>query len=201
MVAQSLPQRVARAAGEGWCCLFTGMPLALKGWMRRKLSLQVLVGLPWASARSAPPRDDTWQLGWPALALGRPERHVALGLGALALGGSQPALPYGTPSVWAACPCTGLDRAPCVETWSLSCLPLRWVRPERHVALGLASLALDGSQGRAPMWGHLALGLSSLAQGQTRAPRGAEVFAPLPGLMDPASGPNFLKSFVRTQSY
>jgi hypothetical protein len=125
----------------------------LKRWMRRKWSLQVLVGLSWASARSAPPRDDTWRLGWPTLALGRPERHVVLGLGALALGGSQPALPYGTPSVWAACPCTGLDRAPRVETWSLSCLPLRWVRPERHVVLGLACLCPGRKSGLRPHMG------------------------------------------------
>jgi len=39
MTAQPLPQRVARAAEEGWSYLFTGMHLALKGWMRRKLSL------------------------------------------------------------------------------------------------------------------------------------------------------------------
>ena len=68
------------------------------------------------------------------------------------------------------------------------------------MALGLAFLALGGSQARAPMWGHLALGLSALAQGQTRTPRGAEVFAPLPGLMGPASGLNFLRSFVRTKA-
>jgi len=46
MAAQPLSQRVARAAGEGWGCLFIGMQLTLNGWLGRKWSLQVLVGLP-----------------------------------------------------------------------------------------------------------------------------------------------------------
>jgi len=36
IAAQPLPQRVARVAGEGWGCLFTGMHLALNGWLGRK---------------------------------------------------------------------------------------------------------------------------------------------------------------------
>jgi len=55
------------------------------------------------------------------------------------------------------------------------------------VALGLAFLALGGSQAHAPMLGHMALGLFVLVQGLTHAPRGAEVFAPLPRLMGFAS--------------
>jgi hypothetical protein len=38
-------------------------------------------------------------------------------------------------------------------------LPLRRVRPERHVVLGLACLALGVNQDRVPTWGHLTLGL------------------------------------------
>jgi len=40
-----LTQRVVRAAGEGWGCLFAGVHLVLKGWLGRKWSAQVLVGL------------------------------------------------------------------------------------------------------------------------------------------------------------
>jgi len=43
-------------------------------------------------------------------------------------------------------------------------LPLRYVRPERHMALGLACLALGVSQASAPMRGHLALGLPCLGR-------------------------------------
>jgi hypothetical protein len=63
MTAQPLSQRVARAAGEGWGCFFTMMHLTLKRWLGRKWSLQVLVGLPWVSARPAHPREDIWHLG------------------------------------------------------------------------------------------------------------------------------------------
>jgi len=36
MAAQPLTQRVARAAREGWGCLFIGVHLALEGWLGRK---------------------------------------------------------------------------------------------------------------------------------------------------------------------
>jgi len=149
IIAQPLLQRVAKAAGEIWSCLFTGIYLALNGWVRRKWPLQVLVGLPSASTRSAPPRDNTWCLGWLALALGRPERHVVLGLSALALGGSQPTPPHRRHSVWAACPYIGLDRAPRGETWRLSCLPLRW---------GWLSLPWAGAKPTLPYWDTWRLG-------------------------------------------
>jgi hypothetical protein len=58
-------------------------------------------------------------LDCPALALGQPECHVALGLACSALGGSQ-------------------ARAPTWGHWHLGYRPLRWVRLERHEALGLA---------------------------------------------------------------
>jgi hypothetical protein len=45
MAVQPLIQRVAMAAGEGWGCLFTRVHLALKRWLMRKLSAQVLVGM------------------------------------------------------------------------------------------------------------------------------------------------------------
>ena len=88
-MAQPLPQKVARATKEGLTCLFTRMHLALKGWMRIKWSAQVLVGLPWVTANPRPhvrtPR------AWAALPLFwvRLERHLALGLLALALGKRQ----------------------------------------------------------------------------------------------------------------
>jgi len=59
MAAQPLLERVARATMEGWCCLFTGMHFTLNALLRRKWSLQVLVGLPWVSTRPEPSRDDT----------------------------------------------------------------------------------------------------------------------------------------------
>jgi len=58
-----LPQRVERVAREGWGWLFSGMHLALNKWVGRKWLLQVLVGLPWALVRPAPPCEDTWRLG------------------------------------------------------------------------------------------------------------------------------------------
>ena len=45
MADQPFSQRVARVVGEGWGCLFAGMHLALKEWLGRKRSAQVLVGL------------------------------------------------------------------------------------------------------------------------------------------------------------
>jgi len=88
-MAQLLPQKVARATGEGLACLFTGMHLVLKGWMRIKWSAQVLAGLPWVTANPRPhvrtPRP------WAALPLCwvRPECHLTLGLLAFALGKRQ----------------------------------------------------------------------------------------------------------------
>jgi len=74
---------------------------------------------------------------------------------------------------------------------------LHWVRPSATwrdlalelpaLALGLAFLALGGSQAHAPMLGHMAFGLFALSQGLTCAPRDAEVFALLPRLMSLAS--------------
>jgi hypothetical protein len=40
-----------------------GLHLALNGWLGRKWSLQVLVGLPRVSAKPAPPCEDTWRIG------------------------------------------------------------------------------------------------------------------------------------------
>jgi len=45
IAAQPLTQRVVRATGEGWGCLFAGVYWVLKGWLGRKWSAQVLVGL------------------------------------------------------------------------------------------------------------------------------------------------------------
>jgi len=45
MTKLPLPHRFARTAGEGWGCLLTGIYLALKGWLGRKWSVPVLVGL------------------------------------------------------------------------------------------------------------------------------------------------------------
>jgi len=44
MAKLPLPQRVAKTVG-GWGCLFIGMHLALKGWLGRKWSIPILVGL------------------------------------------------------------------------------------------------------------------------------------------------------------
>jgi len=44
MTELSLSWRVTKIVGEGWGCLFIGMHLILKGWFRRKQSLQILVG-------------------------------------------------------------------------------------------------------------------------------------------------------------
>jgi hypothetical protein len=52
MTELPLRQRVARTAGERWGCLFIGMHLALKGWLRRKQSVWILVG---------PQAADTWR--------------------------------------------------------------------------------------------------------------------------------------------
>jgi len=44
MTAQLLTQKVARAAGVGWGCLLVEVHLALKGWLKRKWSVQVGFG-------------------------------------------------------------------------------------------------------------------------------------------------------------
>jgi len=54
-----------------------------------------------------------------ALAQGRPEHHMALGLASLTMGVAKPAPPRR-------------------GSWRLGYLPLRWVRPGCHVALELA---------------------------------------------------------------
>jgi len=84
-------------------------------------------------------------------------------------------LPLPLPLPWA-----GVRTAfPRGDTWHVGCLSWHWVRPERHVALGLAFLALSVSQARAPTWGYLAPGLPSLALGQTKVPHGTEAGLPL----------------------
>jgi hypothetical protein len=85
MADQPLPHRVSRTAWERWGCLFAGIHLILKGWLERKWSTQVLVGL--------------GVLGYGHLALGLrltclgceqnprpPWRHVVLGLPYLCAG-------------------------------------------------------------------------------------------------------------------
>jgi len=80
--------------------------------------------------------------------------------------GASPRPHVRAPGAWAACPCAGQTHAPRGKTWRLSCMSLRWVRLEYHVVLGLAFLALGGSQARAPTWQHLALGLLALMHGR-----------------------------------
>ena len=120
MAAKPLPQRVTRATGEGWSCCFTMMHLALKEWLRRKWSLRVLAGLPWASARLTPPREDTWRLGSPTLALGQARAPRGTGAGLPCPGREPGPFPHvGTPGTWAALPrAHSRTCAQCGQTWT-----------------------------------------------------------------------------------
>jgi hypothetical protein len=92
------------------------MHLTLDEWLVGKWSIQVLVGLPSASARPTPPREDTRHLGCLPLCWVKHTRHMALQLpcpGRIA----RPARHLVRPDTWAA-------------------LPMCWVRPD--VALRLA---------------------------------------------------------------
>jgi hypothetical protein len=75
----------------------------------------------------------------------------------------------------------------CLGAWAD--LPLRWVRPVRHVALRLACPCPGHEPAWAPTWGHLALGLPTLALGQSRVPGGVGVDFPCPG-REPGSCPH-----------
>jgi hypothetical protein len=88
MAELPLPQRVARTIGERQDCLFTGMHLALKGWLGRKWSILVLVdrrpwmrtlgagaGKPWVLSHTHVSCGDTWRWGCLACALGQTRAH------------------------------------------------------------------------------------------------------------------------------
>jgi len=44
MTELPFPQRVGKTTERGLSCLFTGIHVTLKGWLRRKWSVPVLVG-------------------------------------------------------------------------------------------------------------------------------------------------------------
>ena len=92
MTTQLLTQRVARAAGKGWDCLFDGVHFALRGWLGRQLPAQVLVGLQAMGSGHlalALPTQGHLMLGLPDPYRGRPERHMVHGAG-LPLRGDDP---------------------------------------------------------------------------------------------------------------
>ena len=94
MTVQPLIQRVVMAAGEGWGCLFTGVHLALKRWLRRKLSVQVLVGMQ--------------AMGSEHLSLVLPgQGQLALLLPDPSTGQTKRRMVHGRP-----CPCAGQTRVP-----------------------------------------------------------------------------------------
>jgi len=111
-------------AGERWGCFFARVHLALKGWLGRKLSAQVLVGLQ---------------------AMGSGYLALALRLPGPCAGQTECNMAHERP-----CPCAGQTRAPLgpwvdqvrgadpSATWRLG-LGKRpdWLwQPQRHVALG-----------------------------------------------------------------
>jgi hypothetical protein len=125
MTTQLLTQRVARAAGKGWDCLFDGVHFALKGWLGRKLPAQVLVGLQAMGSGHlalALPTQGHLMLGLPDPYRGRPERHMVHGR---------------------ACPCAGMTQA---LRW-LQCAGQTQVPPGAWV-LAKAWLAMAASMPR-----------------------------------------------------
>jgi hypothetical protein len=132
MAVQPLIQRVAMTVGEGWGCLFTEVHLALKRWLRRKLSIQVLVGMQ--------------AMGSEHLSLALPAQgQLALRLLDPSTGQTKRHMVHGRP-----CPCAGQTRVlPGVvaapgrgvdtsATWRLSLgkkPDWLWL-PQRHMALG-----------------------------------------------------------------
>jgi len=131
MADQPFSQRVARVAGEGWGCLFAGMHLALKEWLGRKRSAQVLVGL------------QALGCGHLAMGLAYPRREI----------GSCPHV--GTPGVGAGLPWAWARPVPlCGDTWHWGWLA-QCVSQARTLMwdtwrLGCPAYVLG--QPRAPIW-------------------------------------------------
>jgi len=60
----TLAIKSCKGSGEGVGLSFSlRLHLTLNGWLGRKWSLQVLVGLPRVFAKPAPPRENTWLIG------------------------------------------------------------------------------------------------------------------------------------------
>jgi len=71
---------------------------------------------------------------------------------------------------------------------------------EKMITSSFDGAALGVSQARAPTWGHLAPGLTCPCTGLDLTWQWGWL-ALCPGLIGPASGPNFRGSFVRTRGY
>jgi len=82
MIVQPLIQRDSMAAKKGWGCLFTGVHLALKRWLRKKLSAQVLVEMQATGSEHlslALPVQGQLALRLPDPSMGQTKRHMVHG--------------------------------------------------------------------------------------------------------------------------